>query len=346
MASGPVTVRCPSCSLSWEVQPKPDGTRPKTTRCAQYRGGCGRVVKVPQQAAGVPMAAGPAAAVAAAWDPPSQSRLARWVAEQCPQCGAGKLAASPRGTVRECESCGFVTPRGVTAPYERGTGSTREARSQRERDDDAKKTVILAGEFLRRVRELADDPRIHPASGDLLGWYEEEIGKAKTARNAARLAELAAEFDADRKAGAIRRHHWWQGQPAAITTGDDDEDDDFADEEDDDFADDDEDGEFDEDDAQGTAVVLAAPASVAEQQHRAQPQEMTWVEALAVNGLRMMPLPEWDGCQIVNQSGNRCGSPETTHHVGPPNQMGGWACSPHYYLLTQTIAETNRARGI
>ena len=298
VASGPVTVRCPSCSRSWEVQPKPDGRRPKTARCAQYRGGCGRVVKVPQQAASAPPSVPATAAMAVGWDPPSDPREPRRVAEQCPQCRAGEVWASPRGTIRACDSCGTVPPRGVAAPYERGSGSTREARSQRERDDDAKKTVVLAGEFLRRVDALAADPRIHPASGDLLGWYSEEIADARKARNGQRLAELAAEFDADTAAG-----HFRQGQPAAITTGEDDDDaDDFA--EDDDFAD---------DDGPGTEVVLATPDSIAAQRQRAQPQEMTWAEALAALGWRIMPLPEWDGCQIATLNGARCAP--AGHHV-------------------------------
>jgi len=337
VASGPVTVRCPSCSRSWEVQPKPDGARPKTARCAAYRGGCGRVVKVPQQAAtGSPAVkgTGPAPAV---WDPPSQARRERLVAEQCPQCGAGEIWASPRGTIRVCASCGPVTPRGVAAPYERGTGSTREARSQRERDDDAKKTVIVAGEFLRRVEALAADPRIHPASGDLLGWYAEEIADARKARSGRRLAELAVEFGADLKDGAIRRRYWWQGQPAAITA------------EPDDAADDAQDDDYDEDDecpgdapAALTASAPAVPAVVAG------PQRMTWAEALAALGWRIMPVAEWAGCQIVSQGGNRCGSPEeqAPYRVGPPDQRGGWACGTHHFQLTQMIAQTNQARGI
>jgi len=278
--------------------------------------------------------------MAVAWDPPSESRRERLVAEQCPQCGAREIWASPRGTIRSCPSCkATVIPHGVAAPYERGTGGTREARSQRERDDDAKKTVIVAGEFLRRVEALADDPRIHPSSGDLLGWYAEEIADARKSRNGQRLAELATEFDADLKDRAIRRRYWWQGQPAAITTGHDDEADDFA--EADDY---DEDGDYPGD---APASIAAVPAvAVPVPAFVAGPQGMTWTEALAANGLRLMPLPAWDGCQVVNQIGNRCGSHETTNHVGPPNQMGGWTCDPHYFLLTQTIAETNRARGI
>ena len=111
VASGPVTLPAPVvlAFLGSAAEAGRDTAEDDPVRAVPGRMRPGR--QVPQQAAGVPMAAGPAAAVAAAWDPPSQSRLARWVAEQCPQCGAGKLAASPRGTVRECARGGVSSRR-------------------------------------------------------------------------------------------------------------------------------------------------------------------------------------------------------------------------------------------
>jgi hypothetical protein len=220
-------------------------------------------------------------------------------------------------------------PPGVAAPYQRGTGGNREARSQRERDDDAKKTVIVAGEFLRRVEDLAADPRIHPASGDLLGWYAEEVTKARAARDARRLAELAAEFDDDLHAGHIRRRHWWRGTPAALTADDDDE-----------YANDDEYADDGQDDAGEPAAVLATPASIAAQQPRAQ-QRATWAEALAANGWRLYPVTQWDGCQVVTANGHRCTDQQTPHSTG-----AGWVCSPHHAALCDTIATINKGRGI
>jgi hypothetical protein len=175
-----------------------------------------------------------------------------------------------------------------------------------------------------QLNDIAADDRLTPESRAVVEWFAEQV---KAATSGARLDELA-ELYAGQK---IRRRHWWDGQPAAITAGYVEDDDGLGDEDEWD----------DEDDVPGPAVVLATPASVARQQQR-----MTWAEALAVNGWRIAPLPEWDGCQVASQGGNRCGSRETTQHVGPPGAGGGWACNQHYYALTQTIADTNQARGI
>ena len=51
--AGQEPARPASCGQSWEVPAKPDGTRPKTARCAQHHGGCGRTVHVPQRDAGI-----------------------------------------------------------------------------------------------------------------------------------------------------------------------------------------------------------------------------------------------------------------------------------------------------
>jgi hypothetical protein len=327
MASGGVVVRCPSCSRSWEVPRRADGSLPATARCAIGRGGCGRTgVRVPRAALPASRPGG-----AAGWDPPSQPRAARDAGQPCPQCG-GPVKVEPRGITRWCPACPLmVTPPGVLAPYERGTGAAREARSQRERDDDAKKTVILAGEFLRQVEALAADPQIHPASADLLGWYAEEITKARAARDARRLAELAAEFDQDRRDGSFRRRHWWQGQPAALAAAADPGDD--------------EDGDDDYDDGQGDdgqgVMALAAPPGAAGEQLCAQPRRATWAEALAELGWAVMPAPEWDGCQVASAGGQPCRDPQTPHSIG-----AGWACSAHYGAVEATLGAINQARGI
>lgn len=294
-------LECVSCGMGWDVAPKPDGTMPKTSRCPVALGGCGKTRWVPRSAAPSPLAPG------AGWDPPSPPRQPRETAEECPRC-SGPLIASPRRTVRVCGTCrGRVTPPGVAAPYARGTGVTRAAKSRRERDDDAKATVLLAGEFLRRIRALLDDPQIHPASADLLGWYEEEISDARKARDSGRLAELAAEFDTDKDAHAFRRRHWWQGDPAAVVSGDV------------------LDGEA-EDGEPAAPVALATPASIAAQQHRAQSPHMTWAGALSANGWRLDPAAG-DGCQIVDTRGQICGT-DTRRHIG-----NAWICGRHYEQL-------------
>lgn len=308
-----VTLQCPDCGLSWHVPPKPDGSMPAGARCPKARGGCGKLRKIPRAAITVP-----AAAPGSGWDPPSAPRPERDAAEPCPDCG-GVVKTDRRGITRWCPACPvLVTPPGVLAPYERGAGVTRAARSQRDRDDDAKKTILIAGEFLRQVRAMLDDPKIHPASADLLTWYEEEISDARKDRDGRRLAELAREFADDRETGAFRRQHWWQGEPAALA-GLDDEDD-------------------EEDDGQGgepAAVVLAAPVSNVQQP--AQPRWMTWAEARAACGWRMSPVV--GGCQIIDERGQRCGA-ETRHYIGD-----GWVCDPHHATLGGVITDAYYGRS-
>lgn len=322
MADRGVTLQCAACGLSWTVFPKPDGTLPGGARCPKARGGCGKLRKIGRTAV-------PAAAPAAGWNPPSAPRPERDAAEPCGKCGSA-VKTDRRGITRWCPACNMlITPPGVLAPYERGSDVTRAARSQRERDDDAKKTVLIAGEFLRRVRGMLDDPKIHSASADLLGWYDEEITEARRSRDGRRLAELADEFTADREAGAFRRLHWWQGQPAALEAtheGDDYEDDD--------------DGQDDE----PAAVTLATPASTAAQPQPAQPRKMTWAEALAACGWRIASAT--GTCQVIDEHGRHCeagtGSPPITDQIG----RHAWLCQWHYGTLGAAIIETNRSRGV
>jgi hypothetical protein len=223
-----------------------------------------------------------------------------------------------------------VTPAAVLAPYERGTEVTRGAKSQRERDDDAKRTVLLAGEFLRRVAALLDDPKMHPASADLLDWYREEITDARKERDAGRLAELGDEFKADRENGAFRRAHWWQGSPAALDGGDAEPEDD-EEEYDDDGQDD------------GPQAALAVPAAIA-----AKPTRATWADALAARRWRIAVAGNGGvrNCQIADERGQQCREP-----VGgsPPVNDGitdGHVCAGHYNALGAAISAINRNRGI
>jgi hypothetical protein len=269
-----------------------------------------------------------------AWDPPSAPRGLRYAAEPCPHCSRAEVLIELRGTRWVCEGCQkLVTPPGVLAPYLRGPGAARTARSQRERDDDAKRTAMLAGEFLRRVAALLADPKVHPQSADVLTWYQEEVTDARRSRDAARLAELAGQFEDDRTAGAFRRLHWWQGQPAALAEGHPDDEDCV----------DDGQGDNWEDDGQGhepKTTVAASPAALT-----AAPQRATWAEAFAAYGWH---LATWDGsetCQVAGPGG-RCGEPTGGH---PPVSDGlaadGWVCAGHYEALNAACRAISRQRG-
>jgi hypothetical protein len=211
-----------------------------------------------------------------------------------------------------------VMPAGVAAPYERGTGSTREARSQRERDLEALELARRKGIMRGQLDDIADDDRLTPESRAAVEWFAEQVRAATTGQ---RLDDLADLFAAEK----ISRRHWWQGQPGAITAGYAEADDGQGDED-----------EWD-DDGPGTAVVLATPASIAAQQHRA--QRATWAEALAALGWQMHP-PVVAGCQVIDRHG-RCADARTAHDV-----MGGRACSPHYTALCETLGRINQERGI
>jgi hypothetical protein len=314
-------VRCPSCSRSWKVPRRDDGTVPKTARCAQYRGGCGRTVKVPR---GV-RASGPGAvALAPAWDPPSPPRTNRRTAEDCPGCGTPGLIASPRGTLRICDQCKTLAmPAAVAAPYERGAGSTREARSQRERDLEALQLASRKGAMRSQLDAIADDDRLTPDSRAVVEWFAEQVKAATTAQRLDELADLYA-------VQKIRRRGLFQARPPAITAGYAEDDDGQGDE-----------GEWDdEDEGHGPppAVALATPVSIAEQQHRAQPQRATWAEAISLRGWRVSQTI--GGCQVIEGS-QLCGA-ETGHSIG----SGTWACSPHRYALGAALAAINEERGI
>jgi hypothetical protein len=312
-----VTVCCPGCGLTWNVARRPDGTLPKTARCALRRGGCGRTVKVPRRAAAVP---GPAGITI--WDPPSEPRQPRPASKPCPDCGEARVYASERGTVRVCVGCRRrVTPPGVLAPYERGAEVTRAAKSQRERDLEALELARRKGVMLVQLDELAADDRLDHASRPVIDWFRDEV---KAASNGARLDELAALLP---QAG-IRRRRWWHGKPAALTTGYDEDDED------------DEDGYAvydDEDQADEPARVIAIPAA---QQRRA-----TWADGFAAYGWRLAPRDYSYICPVITSKG-RCRHPVSVH---PPVTDGivsyGWPCEYHYAALSEACNTLNKRRG-
>ena len=255
------------------------------------------------------------------WEPPSEPRSAYRTAEPCPACG-NPLMAEPRGIWRACGTCGgLVTPPGVTAPYASGSNAPqRQVKSQRERDLEALALAGRKGVMLAQLRALADDDRLHPESLPKVEWFAEQVRAAGTDARLDELAELLA-------VAGIRRRRWWQGQPAAIEAPVYDDEDqagglDYDDED-------------DEDDEYPARAVLATPASIAAQQHRTQPQPMTWADAIAVSGWRLSPTI--GGCQIVEES-RLCGA-ETTNSI-----TGGWLCGRHYYALCQVITNARHGR--
>ena len=181
-----------------------------------------------------------------------------------------------------------------------------------------------------QLDDIAADDRLTPDSRAVVEWFAEQVKAATTGQ---RLDDLADLYDAEK----IRRRHWWDGRPAAITAG-------YA--EDDDGPGDEDEYDDEDDDGPGTAVVLATPASIAAQQHRAQPGPMTWAEAITALGWRIAFAPSWDGCQII-ADGIRCTIQEARRHVGSSSPgAGGWACEGHYQQIVQVLYDTNRARGI
>jgi hypothetical protein len=255
-------------------------------------------------------------AAAATWDPPSDPRHARQSADPCPSCG-GITHASPRSTVRVCPACQTrATPPGVLAPYQRnGHAAARQVKSQRERDLEALGLARRKGVMLGQLAALAADDRLDPASLPVVEWFREQV---KDAASDGRLDELAALLPE----AAIQRRRWWQGQPAAITAGYADEDDEPDDGEDD-----------DEDQADEHEAPLATPASIAGQQWRSQPAQMTWADALAACGWRLAPTV--GGCQVVDL-GRLCAA-EITNSI-----TGGWVCGDHYLALCRVIYEARR----
>src|SRR5215469_8493639 len=176
---GNARLTCLECGNQWDVRPRADGSMPITARCPKTRGGCGKLRKVPRV-----MHSGTAGHEPATWNPPSDPRQPRPTVEPCPDCGEARVYASARGTIRVCVACRRrVTPRGVLAPYERGTEVTRAAKSQRERDLEALDLAGRKGIMLDQLHGLADDDRLDRASVLKLEWFAEQV---KTAASGAR----------------------------------------------------------------------------------------------------------------------------------------------------------------
>lgn len=301
------TVSCRRCGEPISTQAKPGNT----IRCPSCS--YAQRVRPPGQVARSRHDAPPGA-----WDPPSQPRAAGQSGDPCPRCGAAAYA-SPRETARACFKCGMrVTPPAVLTPYRRdSTVAARQVKSQRERDLEALGLARRKGVMLAQLAALAADDRLDPASLPVVEWFREQV---KDAASDARLDELAALLP---EAG-IRLRRWGHGQAAAIIAGYADEDDEPGEDED------------DEDQADEHEVVLAAPASIAAQQHRAQPSRMTWADAIAMCGWRLSPTV--GGCQIVNERSQLCGA-ETARPV-----TGGWVCAWHYDTLGGVIWDDYRRR--
>ena len=75
MGSSAVPMVCAECGMTWEVLPKPDGTMPQAGRCPRYRGGCGKLRKVPR-------------------DPPSVAPAAASARQCCEHCAPNRAAVS------------------------------------------------------------------------------------------------------------------------------------------------------------------------------------------------------------------------------------------------------------
>jgi hypothetical protein len=224
----------------------------------------------------------------------------------------------------------------VLAPYARGREVTRAATSQRERDAAAKRTALEADKFLRGVRALIADPKMHPDSVAVLRWYEDEITEASRKRDGRRVAELEAEFSDDATAGEFRRFYWWQGTPSTLAAVVESEDDGEDYDDPDDWPDGDE--------VQGAdpAAVVAIPPRVAAR------RPMTWAEALAACGWGLGPvvtIGNGQMCQVIDEYGQRCRM--AGQHLIPVDTLGRHAglCPGHHDPLGGLINETNKERG-
>jgi uncharacterized Zn finger protein (UPF0148 family) len=311
-ATAGISAGCRRCGAPISTHAKPGNT----IRCPS----CGYAQRFRPPAQAIPLDG----SGSATWEPPSEHRASRETTEPCPEC-SGSLLASPRGTVRACPACRKrVTPPGVLAPYRRGHDTTRTVATQRERDLGAIALAQRKGVMLAQLDALADDPRLDPASLPVVDWFREQV---KTATGNGRLDELAALLPE----AAIRRRHWWQGTPAAIEAAGYEDDEDQDDED-----------ELHADDA-ATPAVLATPASIAAQQHRAQPgRPMTWADALAACGWRLSAVI--GGCQVIDR-GQLCGT-GTAHHVATTAGISGWVCTRHHAALCEVLTEHNRRAGL
>lgn len=299
---------------------------PKTTRRIYCSDRCrAQVSKRPgSQTLGVRAAAKPVAQLPSplTWDPLSDPRKAFPARDACPDC-AGPLVSSPRGTLRFCSTeRRLPVPPRVLELYTGDAQATRQVKSTRELDDEGKAISVLAGDLLRRVRALLADSKLHPASADVLTWYEEEIIEARKNRDGPRLAELDAQYADDKANRVFRRIHWWQGDPAALEVPADYNQDQAA-----------EDQAADYVVMPPSAVPALPPATAPALQPADSAAGMTWDMAIGARGWQLSSTI--GGCQIV-ELGQLCGA-ETSRPV-----TGGWVCSRHYLALCQVINDTRR----
>lgn len=270
------------------------------------------------------------------WEPPSDAPGPFPVSETCLSCEQ-PVWTTGRGTRRACFTCNCgVIPEGVRAPYERGSAAGRQVKSQRERDLEAvalarRKGIMLDQlDQLDQLGQLAGDGRLHPESRPVVEWFADQV---KTANGQARLEELAVLLP---EAG-IRRHHWWQSSPATLDAarfGDDHED-----------QDDEDDWGAGNTEGQGvhdpslppngklsSGISAINPTTVDDAAEPAG-RPMTWADALALLGWRLVPLSE--GCEI-SQGGPTCGAAAARHI------SDGWVCYQHYEALAIVITRSRR----
>ena len=316
----PPLMTCPDCGTTWTPRPRKDGTPPRFARCPVAGGGCGRNHRVTlRAAAGAPAAPGPEPRGTAApgWDPPSNPRQPRQVAEPCPGCGE-PLWASPRGTVRGCLACGRpAIPAGVAAPYrDAGDGAAgRVVVSRRDRDAGARDLARTRGRLLAGVRKIREDPRLDPADTEVCDFYTAELRKARTAD---RLAELAEEISTEQ----WHTRHWWQAAP---------------DHDDDDDGDGYEPGGQDQDD-DGGALVPAARAAI-EPPPAPLPRIGTWLRR---RGVTVTPGQGCPVTRIHDGPYRRCGQPASwrwnAEMMASPAAGTLTLCRAHYDMLNAAAA--------
>jgi len=207
-----------------------------------------------------------------------------------------------------------IIPAGVRDAYQPSEASAgRTVRSQDDRDDEGLALAERASELLAGISRVLSDGKLHHASRARLEWYEDEIRKATKAGQPRRVEHLAGKLGDER----IRRQHWWDGAPEAITAGDDQNDD----------------GEVYEAEIvdDGEPLTIAAPARPPSGPAWTLPGPagaMTWAEALARAGWRMVPSAT--GCQ-VSDGAAACGA-QANRRIS-----GGLVCYDHYQNLAALI---------
>lgn len=250
-----------------------------------------------------------------------EKRVYVQTAEPCPDCES-PLAATLRGTQRVCLACVHrVVPRGVRAPYERGTGIVRQVKSQRERDLEAVALARRKGVMLAELAALAADKNLHPESRPVIEWFADEV---KTATGNARLDELAGLLP---DAG-IRRRHWWQSQPATLTAP---------------VYDDEDQGDDDEYDDESDAGEIETPPSLAPVKvWRESFPGVDYASELAARQWRFQPHGA-GLCQLIHLKPHGWDiPPEECLHRAEHAIPGGYVCGPCYHALNTPLVGNGR----